>query len=82
MIAADDKAAEVEKWRQMHQVAGQRQMDLQTDLSKANGKLFVASEGLKKIAKALGRDDPGARKHDVDLLVRAVQALARQGAPA
>lgn len=82
VIAADDKAAEVEKWRQMYMVAGQRQADLATDLSKSSRKLVITGEALKKIAKAVGRDDPGARKHDVDLLVRAVQALARQGAEA
>lgn len=78
IVQADDKMAEADKWRRLHQVAEERQSKLLRDLSRVNGKLFITSEALKKIARALGREDPRGQQGAINNLVATVQRIARE----
>lgn len=68
---ADDKAAEIIKWRRLCEVAQRRQNELMEQLSQRDQELQRMSRLIRQIGKAVGQDDPKR-------ITRAVEDMAAQ----
>ena len=73
---ADDLKAEAIKWRRMYEIAQRRQQEMQATVNEREATLTRQMNWLRRIAKAVGEDDPSKVAAVVEAMARRVKAAA------